>query len=645
VPGELYLAGDGVARGYLHRPGHTAERFVADPFVPGTRMYRTGDLVQWQPDGQLGYLARADFQVKVRGYRIELGEIEAVLSTHPGVRQAVAVAREDRPGDRRLVAYVVPAGTTNDGSEQVDEWRQVYDQTYDRSADSAWGEDFTLWTSAYTGEQLPPAEMRQWRDDAVRQVLHGAPRRVLEIGAGAGLLASRIAGQVEEYWATDFSATVINRLRVQAAENGLGDRLVLRHQAADDTDGLPAGHFDAVVINSVVQYFPDAAYLDRVLRKAMGLLAPGGRLIVGDVRRHGTLPLLRTGIHLAERPQAEVHDRRAAVERALLLERELVVDPEWFTAWAAGYGAGAVDVRLKPGAAHNELTRHRYEVVLHKQPAETLSLHGVPVLVWGSDVTDLDGVLDRARTGLPMRIAGIPNARLDGEHAAAVAAGLVPPRVAAAESVDPHVLAQRAAAAGFEAVLTVSAAAPDCFEAVLLEAGRPARPLDGTYRDMGRDPATAVNEPAAAREVRELVSALGVLLTQHLPDYMVPSAVVPLTALPLTPNGKIDRAALPAPDLADSAAYRAPRDRREQVLCELFAEVLGLDRVGLDDDFFALGGHSLLATRLISRIRTELDIDIPIRQLFETPTVGALAERSADLKTSVRPRLRRMTEE
>jgi acyl-coenzyme A synthetase/AMP-(fatty) acid ligase len=179
VPGELYIGGDGLAREYLNRPDLTKQKFVPDPFshTPGTRLYRTGDLVRRRADGNIEFLGRIDHQVKLRGFRIELGEIESVLLQHPGVREAVACVREDSPGDKRLVVYLVLKSGDLPGVEELREHLKTKLPEYMVPSAFLMLDAFPLTSNGKVDRKALPAPQRQ---ETGLDVNYVAPRTQME---------------------------------------------------------------------------------------------------------------------------------------------------------------------------------------------------------------------------------------------------------------------------------------------------------------------------------------------------------------------------------------------------------------------------------------------------------------------------------
>jgi amino acid adenylation domain-containing protein/thioester reductase-like protein len=590
VPGEVYIGGVGLARGYLNRPELVAERFVANPHanLPGAspRLYRTGDLARFLTDGAIEFLGRIDHQVKLRGFRIELEEVEAVLRSHPAVQDAVALVREDLPGNQQLVGYV-----TTRQAQPIELWPSVAEYyVYD-----------SLLYHAMTSDER--------RNEAYRVALRRAApgKLVLDIGTGGDAILARLAVEAgaRHVYAIELLEASYRQAQATIRSLGLEEKITLIHGDARTVE-LP--ELVDICVSEIVGAIGGSEGARQIINDAWRFLKPGGLMI--PERSTTSIAAVALDEALLESPAftpvSGHYVEQIFAQRGYPFDLRLCLR-----------GVGYDHLRSTVGVLEDlDFTRVEQPEYLRRDTITVTKAGRIDgFLAWLNLYPAMDAPIDilaHEHCWLPIFFPvfspGI-EAQAGDRFELQIEGLLCDNQLNLDYRVRGVFVRQSGEAIPFE---HYSAHYRPAF-----------RQTPFYQRLFAGDRLPICSEPAARTlDLDDLRS----FLQRRLPAFMVPSAVLALDALPLTPNGKVDRRALPAPLSREAATtYVAPRTPEEALLAEIWAGVLGCARVGIEDDFFALGGHSLLAARAITQITTALDRQVSLRTLFEAPTVAAFA--------------------
>jgi amino acid adenylation domain-containing protein/natural product biosynthesis luciferase-like monooxygenase protein len=597
VVGELYIGGEGLARGYLDRPAPTAERFGPNPFGDGTRLYRTGDLARRRPDGEVEYVGRVDHQVKIRGFRIELGEIESALQQHCELGQAVVLVK-DIEGEKRLAAYVTPKHDADVSPRapmqfslfyfaegELDATRDIY-RLYVEGAKAA---DQLGFAAVWTPERHFTDVAAAYPNPSVLSATLAVLTKRIKLRAGSVVLPLHDPIRVAEEWAVVDNLSG-GRTGISFAPGWLADDFIL---APDRYETRSALMVDAV------------AQVRRLWR---------GEPVV---RRNGRGE--DTAVKIRPRP----------IQDAPPLWLTAAGSPRTFeTAGALGVNVLTALLNQSISELAENISRYRASLAAHgHDPAQFT----VTVMLHAFVAEAEDVAIDVSRGPLRKYLAShaqVRRALMKGGEAGAQFSDLDPD--AFIDEILKRYLAQT----------TLIGSPTSCIPTVQrlheIGVGEIACLIDfGVETDLALENLKHLRRLSDCANLQLMKTDIWGDLGKRLPSYMIPAEFVVLDRMPLTPNGKVDRKNLEAlaPIRKRPRSDARPRTETEVVLAGIWAKLLQVEEIGTNDNFFELGGHSLMAVRLVGQINDSFGVKLPMRELFGAPTIAAAARAIDGLRS------------
>ncbi|KAF8580654.1 acetyl-CoA synthetase-like protein [Ramaria rubella] len=662
VIGEIVVSGVNLARGYVNQPQITADRFLNLPedHPVGSRVYLVGDLGYWTEEGLVQFVGRKDTQFKVRGQRMEAGEIESVINRHAAVESSAAAVVKSESAGEQLIAYVKLASELPAASEREEGVLASWEEHYNREgsfgvlSDSIAGHDFARWNSMFTGKAIPTDDMLNWLQDTLTAVTPKPNDTVLELGVGTGQIALNLIDRVKSYFGTDLSALALRYLKRQAKLRGLESKLKLTLAAAHEFGDVPDTGFSLAIINSVVQYFPSADYLTRVIDGILQRMTSGGRIFLGDIRSYALICY-----HDLERALATVdetttpEDIRQSLKSYANGQAELLLSPGFFFGLQKRFTSIAhVEIKPKVMNVRNELSRYRYSVVLHvsQQPAVITPPVWLDFSTLNCSVQDLSSVLHLDKNGI-VGINNIPSLDIQSVDRA----------ICLLEGGGGSEVTVRSLLAELEQDASSGASTPTLLTQVAQEAGRR---LTMDYSIQGRSgnyvraifsrissgdaeetiigdfPAVGFIGPLHSTIAKLLPSGTSVAdslkeqLRRSLPDFMVPNQIVIVRQLPMNHSGKLDRKLLSTGSFLNACQpstnlkkCEGPLTETERAVVAIFSRAL--DRpsnlIDPEESLFNFGGHSLMAMSVVAAIRHKFAVELSMAAFFRKPTVKNIA--------------------